>query len=1074
MSTAAYQTSAKPRSRRGSYGETAENSRSRASSSASLRLSKTLSRTLDEAAVPRNTRPGSPAIHNHRQRTHDSKHSDQLGTSARHSTTSLNSSKSHRSRYEEERTRTPGSAAKLKPKVVQSMEEEHTEPSHLVTGEVTVTQNAPAAAFEPKPTELGTIVSAPTESTRETPSPGLRASSQPTVAEEADDIVTNPESFVPPQMTILSSPAATAAAPSGIPTEDSRVEDVDTKSPQQNHTLANNASVSPPASGNPLPAPHPKASVTFLQPSLAHKLPEPGDGEISIPIMSSPGLEADATNNDMLPTMLSPVTSPIQSPMLQYVGSPPPQQVLYPYPYHLPFMGSPPFPPSAYPPPFMSPISQMHPEEGIPRSGSAGTEDERTKLLEKVSSVLPDIDRLLHYYRETQGLLTEKDHLVKQVENEHEEVVTRLRIELSASKGEYERIIGDQARENVKLKGELLECNEKILVLEDASRELSSVREQLANLRQEHECLEKDVEMSRQLKEQLTTEKKALEETVESLKKQAAEEQALHDHNVAELEAAHAKQLAEKEQEHGKALAEQKGGLSKMQLDLAGMITKHTQQKKELDSARATISEHELSLTNQANELANATKLHQDELHARDQAAQEEAEQHELEAARWAEELSELKVKHEEEVRVQRESHEKEVELIQNAAEARLAEVKAEHSKREAQLQEEGNAARSGTEVATTELAKERETVEGLKIELANSQKAHEALARQHEMTRKHHAELAESMRNLNDKQAEWHRESERVERLLQGFGQLMSNRNSGKGDQFFVSAFDHLALLVEEISQQFFQDDPSSVLHDPRVYQKFGFPDISGPSEAARALRGLVVQHQIWNIIQRRIFAPFLFISSYGADSDDELEKGLCMLSKIIGRKSVRREAVWRHTTMQAIYASAVGRKAAQVIATRLSSEVIDTIWALPPKEPPEALRQAVRSVAKAAVQIWRRARLECDLIHSSMPSTPGTWKNIDSPSGDMLSVRPHIVREVAAYGTSGGGLQAEAASCPQGPPDIASYVYLQGVVLSQDSPVVQARRQELVEEEECCSCTTEDMSDGCIGCSGCSECEG
>ncbi|EXJ86984.1 hypothetical protein A1O3_03941 [Capronia epimyces CBS 606.96] len=1045
MSTTSYQTNAKPRSRRGSHGEASENNRSRASSSASLRLSKTLSRTLDEVAVPRNSRPSSPAIHNYRQRTFDSRPSDQFMTSSRQSTGSVDSVRNVRSRYEEERTRTPGSAVKMKPQVVQSWDDEHSQPNKPMAGENLVTQTATVGAPEAKPMESQTKGPAQTPSSSETPALRLLASMQPTVAEEADENLVHPASSVPPQLTTSPPLPATVAAPSATVTEEKVGEDVAHPSPRtsksslQDPSSVYNATGSAASSGNPLLAPHPKSTVTFLQPSLVQQLPESGEGEVSVPIMTSPSLRTEATDpHDSLHRTRSPVTSPTQSPMLQHAGSPPPQHLLY---YPLSFMGSPPFHPGMYPSNFTPPNMPLVSGEGVPRSGSAGAEDERTKLLEKVSSVLPDIDRLLHYYRETQGLLTEKDHLVKQAENQHEEEVTRLRIELSATREEYERIIGDQARENVNLKGVVAERDEKVALLEATCNELSSVQEQLADVRQEYECLKEEAGRDKALIEQLVTEKQALEEAVDGLKKQAAEEQALQNRTLAELKAAYEEQLTEKEHEHAKAFAEHKAGLSKVQLDLAGIITKHAEQKKDLDSARAIISEQELLLANKATELADALRLHQDELQARTKAAQEIAEQHLQEIEKSSQELSELKTKHEEEVRLLRDTHEKEVERIEKASETRLAEVEAEHSRREAQLQDEVN-------TALTELAKEREALDGLKTELSNSQKAHSALASQHEMTRKHHAELAESMRSLKDKQAEWHRESERMDKLLQGFGQLVSSKNTGKSDQFFVSAFNQLGSLIEEIATQFFQPNPNNLAHHQQVYQKLGVPDISGVTAAATVLRSLVIQSQIWSIIQRRVFEPFVFISAHGADDEDNVEKEFWALASMIRAKSLRREAMWRSITMRAIYASAAGRKATRIAATRLSMEIMDRIETLTLSETRPALLQAIRVVAKVAVETWRRARLEWDLIHSSMPSTPETWEATSSPSDAMLWVRPHIVRELAIRGTA--GMEVRDETSPQQTPTMACCIYLQGTALHRDSPLVQARRQELSGEQK------------------------
>lgn len=210
--------------------------------------------------------------------------------------------------------------------------------------------------------------------------------------------------------------------------------------------------------------------------------------------------------------------------------------------------------------------------------------------------------------------------------------------------------------------------------------------------------------------------------------------------------------------------------------------------------------------------------------------------------------------------------------------------------------------------------------------------------------------------------------------------------------------------------------------------------------------LRSLVVQNHVWSIIQRRIFEPFLFTAAYVEDEDDDgLERGLALVSQTIRGKSLRREAIWRTITMRAMYASPGGSKAARIVATRLSREIMDTIGPRHVDELRPALLQAVRFVAKAAVQLWRLARLEWDLIQSSMQSNTETWREIYGPPEVLLWVRPHIVREAVPRGTIESQLQA--GSLQHTTKMSTSCIYLQGTALLQrGSPLVQARLGEVL----------------------------
>lgn len=220
--------------------------------------------------------------------------------------------------------------------------------------------------------------------------------------------------------------------------------------------------------------------------------------------------------------------------------------------------------------------------------------------------------------------------------------------------------------------------------------------------------------------------------------------------------------------------------------------------------------------------------------------------------------------------------------------------------------------------------------------------------------------------------------------------------------------------------------------------------PDVSDTTEAAELLRSLLVSGQVWSIIHQRIFAPFLFTSAYGTDGWDDLERILALLSANIRAKSFRREAIWRAIMMRAIYTGNRGRKAAMAAATGLSRDIMEAIGVSTLDGDMPGLLQAVRVVAKRAVQTWRRARLEWNFIHSVMPSTSDTtWDDgaATSPSDIVLWVRPHIVGEVVTHSMYRDPGRTPARSSPQRPRTPGRCVYLQGRVLRQNSRVTQAR---------------------------------
>jgi chromosome segregation ATPase len=431
-----------------------------------------------------------------------------------------------------------------------------------------------------------------------------------------------------------------------------------------------------------------------------------------------------------------------------------------------------------YPPPFTSTTAPFVLPEAIVRSGPPGTEDERKMLLEKVSSVLPDINRLLHYYQESQGLLSEKDHLVKQAETQHEEAMNKMRIELIVTKEEYERIIGEQATENLRLKSHSSEQAERIAVL-------NGLKEEVAALQTKSESMNMELEAEKASYEELKTQKQELEAEVENLRNEATRNHTEHQRLVENLKDEQGKRLAEQEDNHNKALNEQKANLSKIQLDLAGMITKHTQQKKELDSARSVISELESLVAARSKDLDDALDLRRKELGDAERASEEKAEQHKHEIRLSAERLAGITTERRAEVDALNASHQKEIEQFQKAAHEERSKLTATFERCETQLQIELDAAQAAMEELRRELDKERDAHRGVEAELTAERDAHDVLKADHGAANKHHAELAESMLSLRSKQAEWQRESERMDRILQSLGQINAHKTRGKGDQF-------------------------------------------------------------------------------------------------------------------------------------------------------------------------------------------------------------------------------------------------------------------------------------------------
>ena len=174
-------------------------------------------------------------------------------------------------------------------------------------------------------------------------------------------------------------------------------------------------------------------------------------------------------------------------------------------------------------------------------------------LLYKVAGVIPDIHRLLDQYRETHGQLSAKDLLAKQAEAMHVEQVNKIQLELQVTRTEYEKAIRTVVDENAQLKKDVQELRSQLASSEKLTQENLCLKTQLTGIEDKH--------------------------TKDLMEKDAQHNQALSNQQQA---------MADKDVEHSRTLNDHKTILSKVQLELANLITKHSNQKKDLEASRAT------------------------------------------------------------------------------------------------------------------------------------------------------------------------------------------------------------------------------------------------------------------------------------------------------------------------------------------------------------------------------------------------------------------------------------------------------------------------------------------------------
>lgn len=224
--------------------------------------------------------------------------------------------------------------------------------------------------------------------------------------------------------------------------------------------------------------------------------------------------------------------------------------------------------------------------------------------------------------------------------------------------------------------------------------------------------------------------------------------------------------------------------------------------------------------------------------------------------------------------------------------------------------------------------------------------------------------------------------------------------------------------------------------------------PSFLGEGDASRALRAAYIQHFISQTLYQRIFHPFLFCAGSRYAKADSLFQSM---SDGLRKKSTRKEAVWRHNTLYAAYTSPTAKKMANLVATSAVTNIVRHIKHFAEPSSLDLIYAGVRKIVKIAVETWRYARLEREMISAQMPpaedpvGTGDEWHCRDHKDADqtdpaghprqtLLRLLPSISREPIHE-----SLRAEDQQSDQG------QLYCRGVTLCSQCPAVQTRRQEL-----------------------------
>ena len=380
-----------------------------------------------------------------------------------------------------------------------------------------------------------------------------------------------------------------------------------------------------------------------------------------------------------------------------------------------------------------------HQGQETPQSPSIVNREEHQQILEKVTNVLPDINKLLAHYQETQGQLSARELMVKQTDLERAEQIAQLRLELDAKKEEYDKLIERLVGENYKCKLEIEEKSARIAALEEATVEQGPSKEEFESMKARLADAISTASAAHLAKEDVLAEKLKLESI-------SAEKREQHKLDLEQLGREHVSHLETQTIEHDKAASKHKTVLANVQLELADLITKHSAVKKDFEVSRKTVIalEQRLEVTMESQQAAFAA--------------------HESELAEKAKEVDKLRNEHRQQMGCQYDSltssQQQEIQRLHEAHNQRLNEMALAHDSDVAKLSEEH----------TTRLTT-------LQAELESQIKASSKLQTEHEQVKAKHNMLAGAMLSWKQRHEQWQSENDKLNKLMETLGETSRDR---------------------------------------------------------------------------------------------------------------------------------------------------------------------------------------------------------------------------------------------------------------------------------------------------------
>jgi chromosome segregation ATPase len=412
----------------------------------------------------------------------------------------------------------------------------------------------------------------------------------------------------------------------------------------------------------------------------------------------------------------------------------------------------------------------------IPENGMVSPPDadsEHLELLHRIQTAIPDINRLLHGYRNTHSKLSTREAEMKQIGNEHEQALMHKEFYIEALQSQMKKTASESAEEISRLKHiinelrlELGNLQEKQKDLEDglavrqkSNDELSEIKVQLEgqisqlndSIKQAQEAHEKALEAQKEEQEKtLTAQKQELTELFEEIK--------------SEDEKTAAENLETREKE---LRAEHEANKGEWEKEKSELQASFESQRTELEATKAELASQITAL--EAELAAKLAELNSAREEVAAKLAELEEVRKELDEAhqKYGQDSEQSKEGHASELDVLRKSHEEQLAAAAKDLEDKLAAIEAQLSEKEQHW--------------TTERADLTKQLSEKDEELSSAEREKERLEGDGIVKEQHLQRAVDGMRVTIDNLGQ---DCDRLRKTLLSLGEATDLRN-GKGDQF-------------------------------------------------------------------------------------------------------------------------------------------------------------------------------------------------------------------------------------------------------------------------------------------------